>query len=279
MRTSIIPLAVLVLTACGTKQEEPIPAAAAPEPEAPEAGVEPPPAPKRTLLRRPLLPTLPQNLLLDGSFRGEGWGQFLNFFDGQQRDGASAISLRTFSRSPVGITTPVVAVRDPSGTDERTRAITAIASFLGGPGPFRARIWVSRTDAAGDPRDFEDDPTVFRAAITTEGYPEGRAYDLARVDSATFGDRTWILFEAIVEAELPSGFFNLRFGRKGGGYLLQAPEVVPTALLQPTAAALRAGTFVALERALAVDELSAIAAYKRQPLQLGVPVAREPAAL
>lgn len=181
------------------------------------------------------------------------------------------ITTRTFSLAPASVTAPVGIFKDPAADDVKSKGMVSVCSFLGGKGPFVARVWISRSNAAGDPIELEEDPLVFRASLTTGGFPEGKAYDLARKDQTTLGKRTWVLFESKVEADLPStAFFNLKFGRKGGGYMATAPEVLAVNLLPPGDSKM---SFVApiAARAVLPDEALAIAAYIRQPHQLGLP--------
>jgi len=246
------------------------------EPEQPKNDLPTQPPPQqtpqpaaRTLVHRPLLSASPQNLLLDIGFRDAGWGHFTSFFDGFSAQATP--TSRTFSLSPASVTAPVGIFKDTKGDDVKTRGMTSLCSFLGGKGPFVARVWATRTNIADAPIDFEEDPAVFRAAITTGGYPEGKAYDLARKETKVLGDRTWVLFEGRIEAELPStAFFNLKFGKKGGGYMVTAPEVIAEALL-PAGDKAMSVVPAARVRAIASDESAAIAAYVRQPHQLGLP--------
>jgi hypothetical protein len=223
----------------------------------------------RTLVERPLLATLPQNLLLDISFREAGWGHFTSFYEANYSQFTPAY--RIYSLTPASVSAPTAIFRDPSGDDIKSRGIVSISSFLGGKAPFIARIWASCSNAAGDPIELGDDATVFRAAITTGGLPEGKAYDLARKDQRTIGGRTWVLLETRIDTELPNpSFFNLKFGKKGGGFMVTAPEVIALALL-PAGDPQLSFERPARARALLPEEAGAIAAYVRQPHQLGLP--------
>jgi hypothetical protein len=255
----------LGVVACGSSSEPEQPKSDLPT----DPGSQPQPQPAvRTLINRPLLSGSPLNLVLDQGFRDSGWGHFTTVYD--NLSGQLTPTQRTFSLSPVSVTAPVGIFKDPAATDEKSKGFTSLCSFLGGKGPFVARVWVSRSSVAGAPLPLEDDPAVFRTSITTGGLPEGKAYDLARKEEKLLGDRTWILFEGTIDAELPStAFFNLKFGRRGGGFMVTAPEVLATALLPP------AGKTMALQLALRArtvlpEESSAIAAYVRQPHQLGL---------
>jgi hypothetical protein len=264
---NILPstLLALALIGCGSSSEPKLPENNQPT----EPGPQPKPEPAaRTLINRPLLMTSPQNLLLDIGFRDAGWGHFTSFYDNFSAQ--VSVTSRTFSVSPASVTAPIGIFKDTAATDEKSKGIVSLCSFLGGKGPFVARVWVSRSNVAGDPLELEEDATVFRAALTTGGYPEGKAYDLARKDVKVLGGRQWVLFEGRVEGELPStAFFNLKFGKRGGGYMVQAPEVIAEPLMG--GAKTMAWTAPISARAVTVDEGAAIAAYVRQPHQLGLP--------
>jgi len=260
-----LPLFVLLtlggMTGCGFSDERLQPQ---PAHEIVDAGPpDPEPTPKRTLIERSLLPGAPQNMLLDVTFRDQGWGHFTSFVSGGMSQ--PTIVSRISSLSPAGVTAPVAAF------DAKTKGVTSIASFLGGPGPFVARVWISASNATNDPILLEADNAVFRCAITTGGLPEGKAYDLARKDEMIVGARTWVLFEGRVDEGLPgTAFFNLKFGKTGGGFLVQAPEVVPQKLL-PAGDSTKSFSLPNKARALLPEEWEAIAFYKRQPVQLGLP--------
>lgn len=266
MKTIAMATLTLAIAGCGSsaKPEQPN--------ELPPVQTPPDPSPQpavRTIIHRPLLSGSPQNLLLDIGFRDSGWGHFTTFYD--SGSALAQVTSRILSLAPASVTAPVGVFRDPSGSDEKSRGMISVCSFLGGKGPFVARVWVSRSNAAGEPIELEDDPLGFRAALTTGGYPEGKAYDLTRKDQKTLGNRTWILFESKVEADLPStAFFNLKLGRKGGGYMVTAPEVLALNLLPPVDAKMSL-TLPAAARAVLPDEAAAIAAYVRQPHPLGLP--------
>lgn len=265
--TALVSLFALV--GCGSSEEPKLPDnTITPDAGAGDDAIAP--TPKRTLVSRGLMPGAPQNLLLDITFRDSGWGHFTSIFDGGMSQ--PTVGGKISSLSPAGVSAPVAVFKDPAATDEKGKGISSIASFLGGKGPFVARVWVSRTNVAGDGIDLDPDTTVFRTAITTGGLPEGKAYDLARKDEKSIGGRTWVLFEGRVEDDLPgTAFFNLRFGKKGGGFLVQAPEVVPVALIPTEGATPMALPFGVKARALLPEEWEAMAFYRRQPVQLGLP--------
>ncbi len=262
-----IPLFALALAVgCGSSSEPEQPKNDLPTQPAPQP--EPTPA-SRTLINRPLLSASPQNLLLDIRFGEAGWGHFTSFYDGFSAQ--LTPTSRTFSLSPASVTAPIGMFKDSAATDEKSKGLNSICSFLGGKGPFVARVWASRSNIAGAPIEFADDPAVFRASITTGGYPEGKAYDLPRKEEKILGDRTWVLYEGRVEAELPStAFLNLKMGRKGGQFMVQAPEVIAEALL-PAGDKAMAMQVKLTPRAMSADERAAVAAYVAQPHQLGLP--------
>ena len=264
--TLVVGIVGILASGCGSSEEPQQPAQAPvftpPETTTPKA--------VRTIVQRPLLAGSPQNLLLDIAFREPGWGHFTTFFD--MGSSQATVAGKTLSLSPASVSAPVGIFRDPVATDEKSKGMVSVASFLGGSGPFVARVWVSRSTAAGEPSELLDDPSVFRAALTTGGYPEGKAYDLTRKDEKVIGSRTWVLFETRVDATLPStAFFNLRFGRKGGAFMVQAPEVVALNLL-PSGDTPMALKLAAAPRTVTFEESAAIGAYLRQPHLLGVPV-------
>lgn len=202
-------------------------------------------------------------------FRSRGWGHFTTMLGTAS---LATVTSLTLSVAPASVTAPVGVFMDPTATDEKSRVLTSLCSFLGGRGPFIARIWISRSNIAGEPIELVDDPSVFRAAITQEGMiGSGKAYDLTRKDEKVLGKRTWILYETKIDAQLPAtAFFTMVFGRSGGAFMATAPEVVALNLMPP------ADTAMSLElpakvRALTTDERAAMDFYVRQPHPLGLP--------
>lgn len=260
-----LTLAIALSVGCGSSSEPEQPAQAPviapPETVTPKA--------VRTIVHRPLLAGSAQNLLLDIAFREPGWGHFTTIFD----TGYSqvAVASKTLSLSAASVSAPVGIFKDPAATDDKSKGMVSVASFVGGAGPFTARVWISRSTVAGAPAELLDDASEFRASITTGGIPEGKAYDLTRKDEKVVGNRTWVLFEARVEATLPStAFFNLKFGRRGGAYMVQAPEVIALNLLPPGDTPMAMKVSVPA-RTVTFEESAAVAYYLRQPHQLVVP--------
>ncbi len=256
---------LLVAVGCGSSVEPQPHAHPAPAPAAVEndAGVAP-----RSLKTGSLLPYSPQNLLLDVTFREGGWGHFNSFYDGNFNP--LTTPSRIFSDSPGGVGAPVGVFKDSSATDEKSKALVSLASFLGGKGPFVAHVWVSRSNVAGAPVELPNDPLYFRAAVAGDVGSTAKGWDLQQKTTRVHGARTWVLYEAKIIDNLPSGFFVIRFGRLGGQYMVTAPEVVPLSLL-PAGDAKMSGELPAVARPALPEEIAAAAAYARQPIQLGLP--------
>ena len=267
INTRSLALAALVV-GCGSSVQPEQPKVETPTVTPPETT----PNAVRTIVTRPLLAGSPNNLLLDTTFRDQGgfsWGHFAGLYDGGAA--LATATSRTLSLSPESVSAQVGIFKDTTATDEKSRGITSLSTFLGGKGPFLARVWVSRSNVAGAPIDFEDDPTVFRASITTGGLPEGKAYDLSRKTEKKIGERTWWLYETKVDDDLPStAFYNLKFGRKGGAFMVQAPEVVAVNLLPPSDGAMALKPALK-PRMVTFEESAAIAWYLRQPPKLTPP--------
>lgn len=264
MRAAI--LFSLVLVGCGSSsepQQKPLPGGNV-TPAADDAGTTADSgAAVRSLKQGHLLPGAPQNLILDASFRDQGWGKFLVI------SGSSTITIasRVFGASPAGPSIPVGILKDPTATDSKSKALSVLAGFLGGKGPFTVGVWVSRSTVAGDPKDLEVDDTVFKSFVSKDG--SSSAYALTRTVSQTIGNRTWWRYEAKIDGDLQAGYFHLRVGAKGGAVWAQAPEVIPvSAVAGDKTMSLEAKPTI---HVLEPDELEAIAIYKRQPIQLQLP--------
>jgi hypothetical protein len=260
-------LSSLLLVACGSSsqpQQQPLPQGNV-TPASDDAGTSGTDSgvAVRALKQGHLLPGAPQNLILDASFRDQGWGKFLVI------SGSSTITIasRVFGASPAGPSIPVGVLKDPAATDAKSKVLNVLAGFLGGKGPFTVGVWVSRSTAAGDPKDLEADDTVFKAFVSKDGSTS--AYALKRTVSQTIGNRTWWRFEAKIDGDLATGYFHLKVGNKGGAIWAQAPEVIPvSAVPGDKTMSLAAPTTI---HVLEPDELEAIALYKRQPIQLQLP--------
>ena len=234
-------------------------------------------APARQLVDGKALSTSPVNLLADPGFslvgREQGYGSFLAFYDGGQRLFELATTLD--SRSPAGFGGAVALVRPDNATDTKSQAVILLTSFLGGRGPFHAKIWVSKSNVRGEPVDVPTDGSAVKASIM-EGSPDSNeAFDL-EVDPAatrTIGGRTWVLLRGDVPKPLESGgFFVVRTGTHGGHIHLAAPEVTSDELVVGQAVKSRTTLAVARTRAKDASERMAIKAYRAIPPRL-VPAA------
>jgi hypothetical protein len=196
----------------------------------------PPPAPepRRLLDQAEALPTSPANLIIDPGFGllgGQaGFSSFIAFLDG----GFTQLDLKATvdSRSPAGFGGNVALVKSDSATNKKSEAIVALTSFLGGAGPFRAQVWISKSTVSGTPTEVPTEASAVRVSIAEED-PEGDAFDLTAVPEASrfVSGRTWVLFRAAVEKTLPyGGFFVVRTGEGGGMFHVAAPEITPQAL-------------------------------------------------
>jgi len=270
MKLSLITAAALAaLAGCGVseadkKLEAPTPADTAPAEEG---------APTRQLIDGKALPTSPVNLLADPGFalvgREQGYGSFLAFY----ADGSQQLDLTATldSRSPAGFGGGVALVRPAKATNTKSRAVTLLTSFLGGKGPFHARVWVSKSTVDGKPADLPTDGSAVTASVM-DGSPESAdAFDLAVDASATrtSGGRTWVLFRGDVVKPLENGgFFVIETGTKGGHIHLAAPEITSDEVAVGQAVRARTGLTVAALRVKNTAERRAIEAYRSIPPRL-----------
>ncbi|MBS2014534.1 MAG: hypothetical protein JST00_16730 [Deltaproteobacteria bacterium] len=277
---SLLSLAALSV-GCSTTDEEPSIR------RAPTAEPEPtPPAPTATprkLVEGNALPTSPVNLIADPGFglvgQETGYGSFLAITESD----FSQIELVTKvdSRSPAGFGGSVASVRPDGATATASEPVLVLTSFQGGAGPFRAQVWVSQSTLGGAPKDVTIDPKGIRATVTDET-PDGEAFDLAVVESATrkVGDRTWVLLRGEVNKALTyGGFFVVRTGSGGGQFEIAAPEIVAQPLVDGLASTKSLGTTARslAPRVKTQAERSAITKYKSRVPRLmpaGAPAKR-----
>ncbi|MBX3187933.1 MAG: hypothetical protein KF819_13000 [Labilithrix sp.] len=277
MKLSLIAaLALSLLTAaCGEELAPPR------QDPAPLPSAEPAPAPApRKLVEGNALPTAPTNLLADPGFalagREAGYGSFLAFYD----ETFEQVELETTfdSRSPAGFGGNVALVKPTGATNKTSSPVMLLASFQGGAGPFRAQVWISKSEVAGAPADVTNDDKGITATITEES-PDGEAYDLRPVDGSArvAGGRTWVLLRAEVQKPLAyGGFIVIRTGSGGGHFHIAAPEVVAQPLVD--AHAIRSSKLLAAARAKTSAERGAITRYKQQRPRL-IPASSKPRAL
>lgn len=273
MKLSLIFAAALAASAvaCGTSDE---PGAPQPQPttEQPPAGETPPAATGRQLIDGKQLPTSPVNLLADPGFgltgQEAGYGSFLAFYEGSY----DPVELQTTidSRSPAGFAGAVALVRPAGATDKKSEPVLLLTSFLGGAGPFRAQIWVSKSDVKGTPVELPTNGSAVKVSIA-DGDPDvGESFDLKPVDGATrtIGGRTWVLLKADIAKPLANGgFFLVRTGDKGGHVHLAAPEVTSDQVAVGQAV-MRSSAAAAIGRVKTSSERAVIRKYRALPPKL-----------
>jgi hypothetical protein len=258
--------------ACGSSAaKQPEPFVAAPLPS--QSTV----TPARTLKTGELLGVSPDNLLLDPAFQtqAEGWGHFIAYTEGPT--GALVnLTTRTYGATPIGPESPVTLMPYPGVAKISTTMMTA--GFIGGVGPYTAKVWMSASDAQQNPVDPPADGWG-QISITSIAPQNGKAasYDLARDDSATVvvHGRTWVQYRADIAGTLiGGGNFNIRIVKGAGSFWFVAPEVLPASFADaPTTKSLR---IPAKPRDPNAAEMEAIAMYGKQPVRLVGARARTP---
>lgn len=222
-------------------------------------------------------PTGATNLLLDPSFAltdSPGSGGFLPVYEAQ--GSLAAIDTEFDSRSPAGIGNAIGKIAPTGGTDTKSKAVLLLASFAGGPGPFTAQVWVSKTTVSGDPiSNISLGNTGISASITTDPNAQSDVVDLTKADQRVSGGRTWILLRGQVTTDLSrGGFFFVRTGTDGGHYLVASPSLVADPLAAGTENRALVTTSV---RPLRAEERRAIQRYKAIPPRLVPPAIEGPA--
>lgn len=262
--------ASIVLTGCGKSDE-----AAAPVAETEDAGTTK--AEKdsgattsgRTLIEGNLLPGSTNNMLLDPGFAllgSQSQGQFFAFTS----SGSSVdLSSRFDSSSPVGVRGGALYLADPSATDTSSKSVTLLSSFVGGKAAFSAQVWISHSNATGDPAPFPEDEEAITVTIASGDVADGFPIKRTSIKPRVANGRTWVQFAGRVENDIKGGFFLVTTGTSGGSWLLAAPEVTATASL-PTGNTFRGVGSIASPRRLSDSERSAIKRYAAFPPRLGL---------
>lgn len=237
-------------------------------------------APVRKLVDGPALASSPVNLLADPGFslvgRENGYGSFLAFYE----SGSKGYTLESTydSRSPAGFGGSIALIKPAGATNQKTKAVTLLTSFLGGKGPFHAKLWVSKSDVDGAPVDTPTDGSAVSASIA-DGSPESNdAFDLKVDPNATrvTNGRTWVLLRADIDKPLDKGgFFVIRTGTTGGHFQLAAPEVTSDELVVGQAVLSKSALVAAVARVKTPTEKLAIKAYQSMPPRL-MPAAPRP---
>lgn len=250
------------------------------------------PAPKRRLLPEGETTRLtPTNLLLDPGFGLVGdqiaYGAFMAFYEDTFRE--FTLETQLDSRSPAGFAGGVAIIRPSGATDTESDPVLLLTSFPGGKGPFQASMWVSKTDAKGNPAELPAEGGAVAASVM-DGDPErGEAFDLVVTsETRVAGGRTWVRMRAEIAKPLAQGgFFVVHTGKAGGGVQLAAPEVTSTEIAEGATVAVpgvdggaptRAGALGvsdlpgairATPRGITSAEKRAIAKYRAVPPRLG----------
>ena len=271
--------AALLASACGTNDE-------GDKLRRPETATDPKPAetpaaqpPPRRLISGSALPTSPINLIADPGFGLVGQQAAFGSFLALDEESMSPLDLATTldSRSPAGFGGAVALVKPEGATNTKSAAIMLLTSFPGGPGPFHAEVWVSKSDLAGKPEELSIDAFGIRASIT-DGTPDGEAFGLLAVDGASriAGGRTWTLLRTdVVKPLVYGGYFVVHTGTGGGQFHVAAPVVVPQPLVDGLAATRSLSPSSIRSRPKTATERSAILRYKSKLPQL-VPAAPTP---
>lgn len=211
----------------------------------------------------------PTNLVLDPGFTiggsSVGYGGFIGLYEATGN--LASLDTEQDSRSPAGFTGAVGRVAPDGATDTKSKAILFLAPIIGGPGPFRAEVWVAKTNVDGTATaDIDVGTKGISATVTSDPNGGGDAYDLEPADTITAGKQTWLRLRAQISSAIPyGGFFVVRTGTGGGHYLLAAPSVVAASLADEPAPRSLTRT---IARRLTDAERRAIARYKAIPPQL-----------
>jgi hypothetical protein len=232
-------------------------------------------APGRTMVERPLFgDALPQNLFLDPNFavRQGGLGNWMAV-SADPSNPTATLSASLMSDSPNGVALPVGRLSDAKNS-KKGYGLTLVAQVPGGPGPFRLRVWLSTVDPAA---------SVAPAGVTfglltslngkvveiEEAAGQAKVFTTATADGGVA--RTWHLYEGTIDAAIQLGaFVVLDVHSSANTWLLQAPELVPLALVPE--AAKGAPRAAKVPRDATEREREAIRWVKKQPV-ISVPAA------
>jgi len=223
----------------------------------------------RTLVEGNLLPTGTTNMLLDPGFSllgSQSQGQFFAF---TANGSTVTLTSRFDSSSPVGVRGGALYLADPAATDTSSKSITLLSSFVGGKASFSSRVWISHSNANGDPAPFPDDEEAISVTIASGDVSDGFPIKRTSTKPYVANGRTWVQFGGRVENDIKGGFFLVTTGTSGGTWLLAAPEVLSTSSL-PEGNSLRSSTPTIRSRRLTESERSAIQRYASFPPQLGI---------
>jgi hypothetical protein len=193
-----------------------------------------PGTPIRTLTTRPLLPTAVNNLLLDPFVTGdEALGHFLGAFVlGSTSGKAFPLERVVLSRSPIGVTAPIVRTGALSKVGGGAASFVIIAPFPGGSTPFSARIWVSAGDVNGAPVAFDKGSSGLVVALQPNDKPN-QHYVLERDEKTpaqVLDQWEWVRLELKSGVDVPEGgWFTILVNDENATFRFAAPEVTPNA--------------------------------------------------
>jgi hypothetical protein len=202
----------------------------------------------RQLTSRPLLPTPVNNLLLDPFITSDtAWGHFLAVVPAanpdQTTDACPFITRELMSESPIGISGPTVLVNS-TVLPPSTGCTAILSALVGSSEPVHAEIWVSLSDASGNPLPFppatDDGVKVLEGLVTVALLPNSLpssaalpAYPLEPTTAAgtgrvTIAGREWGQLGLPSPVSIPKGgWFSILVKNLDQGLLLAAPQVVP----------------------------------------------------
>jgi hypothetical protein len=167
--------------------------------------------PARTLTTKRLMPTRPDNLVVDPQFQSL-WTEIdatgFGIYEAFVTEGTS--EARALAETPVG-PGAVVLTLTPGSSD-----ISMVMSVMGGKGPFEASIWVSVAEGAKKPAievasQYED------ASIVLEADPKSQQ---------TIGGATYVAYRGTSTEDLAGGLYLVATPKDTSPLKFVAPEVV-----------------------------------------------------
>ncbi len=214
-----------------------------------------------------------QNLVLDPSFEDGSPGIGRWIVSSTATEPPALLPMIT-SNAPNGVSLRVVSVSDiPASGTANPRAFSVMAQLPGGTGPFVAQVWISTEK----PVDLATLTPLVRVSISpasSTSPTSGSELPLDPTATRVIDGRTWLLYRGEITGPFQVGaWFSIRMRGSRNKWWLHAPEFVPKALL---AEAQTKSLHLARPHALDADELSAIARYRRIPLDYGVGISGVP---
>jgi hypothetical protein len=226
----------------------------------------------RTLTTRPLLPTTPNDLLLDPFITSdESWGHFRAVIPATDPDetvgDCPLLSRQILSASPTGVSAPAILV-NPAVLSASTGCTSILAPFAGSTEPVHAQIWVSLSDSSGNPVSFPPaaaagqktlDGTL-TVALLPNALPSGATLPSFPLEPSgppvTLAGREWGQLALPTAVPIPKGgWFAITLKNPDAALYLAGPQVVPTG----------SGVGPIRSRPMTGDEEGAVLQYSRQP--------------